>query len=79
MELYHTQLRTAFERIKAYNGTTIADKESLLLSVYVVNATTLPEVFWKMLLVYFIIHRPALSSPSPTHLMRIETIGRETE
>lgn len=72
VERYHAPLRAALERIKAYYGEKLPDKECLRMSVYAINATVGPEGIFQMLLVYGIMRRPARTTPCPQNVLELE-------
>lgn len=74
VECYHAPLKAAFERIKTYHGNKMSDKACLKMSIYAVNATVGPDGFCPMFLVYGTVLRPAVTTPCPIQLTRIQTI-----
>lgn len=82
VERHHAPLRSAFNKIQVTVGRSAANyDECLKLSVYPVNRVMGPEGLTYILLVFGALPRPAISTPSPTQLVRqtaVEKARKET-
>lgn len=69
-ERNHTCLHAAFGRRRKDYGGNISDRDCFRIAIYAVNATTGPEGYFPIMLVFGIIRPTALNVPYPTHIMR---------